>query len=194
MDQIFALFEQAGSTAYFGEQVSQLEHALQAAWQAEREGAPATLVTAGLLHDVGHLFHNIGEDHALRGIDDYHENLGADWLEERFGLEVSEPVRLHVEAKRYLCAVQPGYRSSLSPASRLTLELQGGAMTDLEVAAFKANPFSRDALRLRRWDDGAKVEALATPDLLHFRPHVLAALRRRPVTMVDRFERFQMAI
>lgn len=147
---------------YFGEDVSILEHSLQTAMLAAEAGADRSLVVAALLHDVGHLLHDLGEDVAARGIDARHEIAGEAWLRSRFGAEVSEPVRLHVAAKRYLCAVDAGYFGELSASSRLSLELQGGVFSEAEVREFERNPYFRDAVRLRRWDDAAKdVEVLA---------------------------------
>ena len=148
--------------------VSQLQHALQAAAQAERAGEPAALILASLLHDVGHMIHELGEDPAGRGIDDRHEELGADWLARHFGPAVAEPVRLHVPAKRYLCAVESDYFGKLSPDSVRSLELQGGLMSPEEVAAFDRNPHAEAAKRLRRYDEGAKDPDATTPDFEHF--------------------------
>jgi gamma-butyrobetaine dioxygenase len=173
VDEIIDLFEKRGAAAYLGEPVSQAEHALQAAHLAVQEGAPDTLVAAALLHDVGHLLGSEG-DPAQRGIDAVHEEKGCAWLEPHFGREVTEPIRLHVLAKRYLCAVDAAYRRLLSPASIRSLELQGGALTAGEAEAFERNPYSAAAIRLRRWDDRAKVPNLDVPDLRHY----LAVLRR----------------
>ena len=118
--------------------INQLQHALQAAALAEADGAPPATVLASLLHDVGHMIHHLGEDPAARGVDDVHEELGARWLAERFGPEVSEPVRLHVAAKRYLCAVESDYFGKLSPDSVRSLGLQGGPMSADEVEAVPA--------------------------------------------------------
>jgi phosphonate degradation associated HDIG domain protein len=178
VDEIFALFEGASVRQYGGERVTQLSHALQCAAAAEREGAPAPLIVAALLHDVGHLVHDLGPRPAARGIDDRHEEGGALWLRRLFGPEVSEPVRLHVAAKRYLCAVEPGYFGTLSPASVRSLELQGGRFDASDAAAFIAEPHAEEAVRLRRWDEAAKQPDLATPDLAHFRPYIEACLAR----------------
>ena len=152
--------------------VNQLQHALQAAHRAETEGCTPATVLASLLHDVGHMIHALGEDPAGRGIDDVHEQLGADWLAERFSPEVSEPVRLHVAAKRYLCTVEPDYFGKLAPDSVRSLELQGGLMSADEVAAFRANPLHAEAVRLRRFDEAAKDPRAATPDFDHYLRHV----------------------
>jgi phosphonate degradation associated HDIG domain protein len=169
VDTIIELFTKRGAAAYHGEAVSQTEHALQAAELAERTGAPDSLVIAALLHDVGHLLDGQDEDLAHRGVDGCHEEAGCVWLARHFGPDVTEPIRLHVAAKRYLCAVSPAYRDSLSPASRLSLSVQGGAMNDEERAAFEKNTAHHDALRLRYWDDAAKVPGLEVPGLEHYR-------------------------
>jgi phosphonate degradation associated HDIG domain protein len=176
IDQLFALFGQRGQGAYFGEQVTELEHALQCANLAEKSGGDDPLVAAALLHDVGHLLHNLGEDIAGQGIDGRHEEGGAEWLKAHFGAAVIDPVRLHVAAKRYLCAVDPSYTSGLSPASQLSLRLQGGPFTSEEARQFEQEPWYRSAVALRRWDDGAKVPNLVVPDLEHYRPRLQAVL------------------
>ena len=180
VDLILVLFHEFGDTAYLGEPVSQTEHALQAAWAAEQAGAPSAVIAAALLHDVGHLLHDLPEDCALRGIDDAHEVRGARWLTRHFGPEVTEPVRLHVPAKRYLCTTEPDYRGQLSEASLLSLKLQGGPFTPDEVLEFRRNPHAETAVALRRYDERAKVPGLPTPGLEHFRPHLEAALAARP--------------
>jgi gamma-butyrobetaine dioxygenase len=178
VDQILELFATRGAAAYHGEDVSQEEHALQSADLAAREGAPDALVVAALLHDLGHLLDGQDEDLAVRGVDGHHEEAAYAWLSRHFGPEVAEPVRLHVAAKRYLCAVDPTYRAGLSPASLLSLKLQGGPMTPAEVAAFEGNPFFGDAVRLRRWDDTAKEPGLDVPGPSHYRDRLAAAARR----------------
>lgn len=161
------LFRSRGHLAY-GERVSMAEHLLQTAHAAEQDGAALPLVVAALLHDVGYL---------LDAGDRRHPEAGAAFLAPHFGPEITEPIRLHVEAKRYLCATEPAYEGSLSPASRATLVRQGGPYDAAEVRAFEASPFARDAVRLRRYDDRAKVPGLVTPDLEHYRP-ILQSLRR----------------
>jgi gamma-butyrobetaine dioxygenase len=182
VDEILELFATKGAAAYHGEDVSQEEHALQAAELAEREGASDALVVAALLHDVGHLLDGQDEDLALRGVDGRHEEAGCAWLERSFGPEVTEPIRLHVAAKRYLCTVEPPYAAGLSPASQLSLEVQGGLMTPAEVAEFESNPYFRDAIRLRHWDDTAKVPGLAVPGPSHYRERLEAVARRIDVS------------
>jgi len=180
VDHIFAEFTQHGERLYMGEEVSQLKHALQAALLAEEAGAPDYLVVAALLHDYGHLLHDLDEDCAEQGVDDHHDELAAEALAAYFPADVVEPIRLHVASKRYLCAVDPGYLDDLSPASRLSLALQGGPFTDAEVAAFEALPHAADALQVRHWDDRAKTPGLETLTLEHYRP-TLVACRRSPV-------------
>jgi [1-hydroxy-2-(trimethylamino)ethyl]phosphonate dioxygenase len=174
-DEILSILETRGQGSYFGEPVSQTEHALQAAFLARQDGAANELIAAALLHDIGHLLHDHGEAIADEGVDAHHEKLGEVWLKRHFPQAVSEPVRLHVDAKRYLCATDQAYSSQLSPASVQSLKLQGGPMTAGEIPAFKANPFFHDAIRLRRWDDHAKVAGLAVPALVEYR-ELLASL------------------
>lgn len=167
-DQLMALLRTGGAVAYFGEPVSQLEHALQAAAEAERACAPDALVVAALLHDVGHLVHGLPEDVARHGVDGRHEVAAERWLSERFSRVVTEPIRLHVAAKRYLCAIEPSYLDALSDASKDSLILQGGPMSPHEVHVFEQHPFARDAVALRRWDDAAKVPGRGVPGLEHY--------------------------
>lgn len=161
---IIRVYKEKGHRHY-GENVTELEHALQSAEFARRAGEPDFMVLACLLHDYGHLLHDLGEQIADRGIDARHEELGAKLLGELFPQEIVEPMRLHVAAKRYLCWKVPQYLNGLSPASQRSLELQGGIMTDEEGAAFEANPYYDLALRVRRYDDLGKVEGMETPDM-----------------------------
>ena len=179
IDRLIGLFGTRGNAEYHGEAVSQAEHALQAAALAEAEGAPGPLVAAALLHDVGHLLHKLPEDAAEQGIDDRHEALGAAWLAKHFAPEVAEPVRLHVSAKRYLCAVDPPYLEGLSASSRQSLSLQGGPMDAVEVIEFSASPHHAAAVRLRTWDDRAKVPGLDVPGVEHYRALLELALLPR---------------
>jgi len=174
MEKIASLFATRGGRMYGGEAVTQREHALQGALLAERSGATSADIAAVLLHDIGHLLHALGDDCADHGIDDRHEELGLRFLAKHLPPEVTEPVRLHVQAKRYLCAADPGYFGTLSPPSVLSLKLQGGPMTPAEVAAFEANPHHRAAVALRKRDDEAKVPNLPTPPFDHYRPHLEA--------------------
>ena len=174
-DQIRDLFSERGHLAY-GEGVNELQHALQAASLAQKDNAPNSLIVAALLHDIGHLLHGLSEDVAEQGIDGHHERIGEKWLEKYFGPEISQPVRLHVEAKRYQCTVNSDYLAQLSPASAKSFILQGDKMNGDEVSAFEKNPFFKNALQLRTWDDNAKDPEMETPLLEHYLPLVKAAL------------------
>lgn len=167
---IAGLFASEGAADYLGEALSQSSHMLQAAALAERAGAPASLVAAALLHDVGHFAGTVTGRDLMRGTDNRHGEQGAAWLGQWFGAEVTEPVRLHVDAKRYLCAAEPEYMSKLSPASVYTLGVQGGPMEADERAAFESSPYAEDACRVRRWDDQAKDPTATAPPLEHFAP------------------------
>ena len=158
VDAILALFRARGHERY-GERVTQLDHALQCASLAAGEDAPDSLVVAALLHDYGHLIDDRGHMAERDGLDGQHEAVGAAALAAWFGPAVTWPIALHVAAKRYLCAAQPGYFEALSPASKLSLDLQGGPFTPAEAVAFMARPFAEDAVRLRRWDDWGKALA-----------------------------------
>ena len=164
-DEILAIYAARGDGAYFGERVSMTQHGLQAAWFAQVERAPEPLIIAGLLHDVGHLLEAVPDDLADWTSDARHEETGARWLAGRFGPEISEPVRLHVPAKRYLCATDAGYLRCLSSASVHTLALQGGPMSVEETRAFEREPYYREAVRVRHWDDQGKVAGLTVPPL-----------------------------
>lgn len=157
------LFAAEGAGEYLGEAVTQAQHMLQAAALAEGAGAAPELVAAALLHDVGHFTGTVSGRQLMRGTDNRHGDQGADWLAQWFGPGVTEPVRLHVAAKRYLCAVEPGYFGGLSAASVHTLRVQGGPMTPAETAEFEASPWCQAALRLRRWDDAAKDPEVIVP-------------------------------
>jgi len=174
-DRLLELLAAKGARQYGEERVSQCEHALQCAFLAEREGASGTLVAAALLHDIGHLLYDAGVRPALRGIDDRHEELGAKHLVDAFGPAVAEPVRLHVAAKRYLCATDQDYFGCLSAASQHSLELQGGPFTAVEAAAFRSIPHADEAIRVRLWDDAAKLPERETPRVEHYRATLLAA-------------------
>ena len=163
---IGALFASAGAAEYLGEPVTQAAHMLQTATLAERESADPALIAAALLHDVGHLTKHSESKHG----DDKHSDSGAIWLAQWFGPEVTEAVRLHVAAKRYLCAVDPGYASMLSAASVYTLSVQGGPMSAQEARRFAAHPHASAACRLRRWDDLAKDPEATTAPFDHFAP------------------------
>lgn len=174
--RVLQLFAERGDSDYGSESVNQREHALQAAHLARQAGADAALVAAALLHDVGHLLHNLPDDAPEQGIDDRHEELGHRWLARHFRPEVAEPVRLHVAAKRYLCSVDDEYYEHLSESSRVSLALQGGPMSAEEAEGFRASPHFEAALRLRRWDDEAKDPDLVVPGLIAYVPDLEAAL------------------
>lgn len=171
------MIERRGSALYGGEAVTQLQHALQCAQLAEEDGASPALITAALLHDIGHLLEDGFDEAAQHDDDRRHEDLGNAFLARWFGPEVTEPVRLHVAAKRYLCAAEPGYFDGLSPASRHSLMLQGGVMSAPEVAEFEAGAYADDAVRLRRWDDLGKDPAMETASLAHFLDYALRCAR-----------------
>jgi gamma-butyrobetaine dioxygenase len=170
VERIGELFAGPGARDHLGEPVPIGEHMLQAGALAEAAGAEGALVAAALLHDIGHL---LGEEED----EDRHGQAGASWLRQWFGDTVTEPVRLHVPAKRYLCAADAGYFGLLSAESVRTLSLQGGPMTTAEVAAFEALPFSRDAVAVRRWDDQAKDTMVTPPRFAHFAPLLEAFVR-----------------
>jgi phosphonate degradation associated HDIG domain protein len=168
LEQVRRMFRERGGSEYGGEAVTQLEHALQAAQLAEQAGADAPLIAAALLHDVGHLLHDLPPDAPDHGIDDAHEEAAARWLADWLPAETVEPVRLHVAAKRYLCATDPDYFARLSAPSIQSLKLQGGPMSEAEAAIFRASPHFAAAVRLRGWDEEAKVPGLPTPDVEHY--------------------------
>lgn len=168
VDHILEMFSKRGSSNYGGEAVTQEQHALQAAYFAEKTGADAALITAALLHDVGHLLHDLPEDAPDHGIDDAHEELAAKWLSGKFPDSVVAPVQLHVTAKRYLCTADPNYLKHLSGPSIQSLKLQGGLMSQAELDEFRNHPHFEAAVRLRRWDEAAKDPNLKTPTLEHF--------------------------
>jgi phosphonate degradation associated HDIG domain protein len=161
-------FVAAGPRPYAGEAVTQMEHALQCAASAESHGASDSLIAAALLHDIGHMIDRDDEHLVRKGVDARHERQGAEFLEKSFPLAISEPVRLHVAAKAYLCAIDPEYHGRLSPVSQRSLELQGGALSAADAEAFRKLSFAEDAVLLRRWDDLAKEVGRKTPSLEHF--------------------------
>lgn len=168
-DELFSIYSRRGAAAYYGEAVTMSEHSLQTAYFAQTAAAADALVVAALLHDIGHLLDLVPHDIAEWDNDARHEVSGSRWLAARFGPGVCEPVRLHVPAKRYLCATDSAYFAKLSTASVRTLELQGGPMAAGEIAEFEALPYHRDALLLRHWDDQGKIAGMQTPDFNHYR-------------------------
>ena len=179
VSQIFEIFQKRGHRSY-GEHVTELQHALQCATFAEEAGDSAAVVAASLLHDIGHLLHDLGEDIADRGVDARHERIGANLLSQWFGPEVVEPVRMHADSKRYLCAMEDGYFTGLSEASRKSLALQGGPMTPEEAREFEIHDHFRAAIRVRRWDDLGKVPDMPTLPLEAFRPLLELLVQVRP--------------
>lgn len=177
IEEIIALMTTRGGQWYGREAITLEQHSLQSARLAELEGAPPALVAAALLHDIGHLLAkaDTGEGQAR---DDRHEAIAAGYLARVFGPDVVEPIRLHVDAKRYLSATEPGYRAALSPASVRSLGLQGGALAPGEADAFRAQPHAADAIRLRRWDDLAKDPTAKTGSARDYLP-LLRSLARR---------------
>ena len=165
--EIQRLFDARGALQY-GEAINQIEHALQCGSLAEQDGATPDLVLAAWLHDIGHMQHRNAAAAVAQGSDDMHQVLGAKLLAQWFGPAVAEPVRLHVDAKRYLCKRETGYWEHLSPVSKRTLEIQGGPMTEEEALAFERAPFHADAVRVRRWDDMGKQPGAITRSHAYF--------------------------
>lgn len=178
VDFIAGIFERRGAEDYLGEAVSMSEHMLQGAVLAEQEGAPEELVAAALLHDIGHFTSEFGTLSLGDTRDNFHEEAGARVLEPFFPAVITECVRLHVPAKRYLCATGAGYFGRLSDASKHTLTLQGGPMDAEEVKAFEKNPFHREAVRVRIWDDEGKTPGMETPDFRHYVPLLKRVVER----------------
>ena len=172
------IFERRGAESYLGEPVTMSEHMLQGATFAEREGAPDELVAAALLHDIGHYTSEFGPYSPEDTHDNLHDEAGAKVLEAFFPPVVTECVRLHVAAKRYLCATDASYYGKLSEASKHTLSLQGGPMNEQEVAEFRQNPFHAQAVRVRLWDEAGKVPGMATPPFRHYAPLLQAVVDR----------------
>ena len=178
LDDIALLFARHGAEQYSGEPVTQLEHALQTAHLAEQSEASDELVTACLLHDLGHLLNEQGETPTLRGIDDTHQYCALPFLRGLFPDAVLDAIKLHVDAKRYLCRANEDYWARLSEDSKRSLELQGGVFAPAQAERFIRQPFAADAVKLRLWDDAAKVPGLPTPDLAHFEAILRTVARR----------------
>ena len=178
-DEILAVYGIKANKAYGLHNINQLQHALQAAALAEAKGLPSSMVIACLLHDVGHMVHSLGEAPAEVGVDDRHEELGANWVRRHFGQAVSEPIRLHVQAKRYLCSVDPVYEASLARDSVISLALQGGPLSLNEQEEFLRTPFAQEAISLRQIDKTAKDPMAITPTLEDILDrHLTAALAK----------------
>ncbi len=174
LEDIETLFDRHGGAQYSGEPVTQLAHALQSAYLAEQAGADDELVTAALLHDLGHLLNDQGETPSLRGVDDLHQYFALPFLRGVFGERVLCAIKWHVDAKRYLCATRPAYWGSLSDDSKRSLELQGGIFSAEQAAQFIGQENAAEAVQLRLWDDQAKSADMVTPPLAHY----LARARR----------------
>ena len=170
--KLLNLLETKGSKIQYGnENVTQLEHALQCAELAEKNNFSKEVITAALLHDIGHLLYD-GEDPIHDGKDGFHENLGADYLSNYYGEEVTRPIKAHVACKRYLSTVEDGYYDLLSEASKVSLKAQGGPFTQDEAKQFIEQPYMKEAVELRRFDDQAKILNKKTPNTEHFRHYL----------------------
>jgi phosphonate degradation associated HDIG domain protein len=188
-DEIFELYENHGGAEYAGEKVSQLEHMIQAAQLAEEQGHDEEVILAAFLHDIGHITEagKEGDDatmSTLRQMDGFgikdHEEIGADFLRTKgFSKKIARLVESHVEAKRYLTLKDPAYYAQLSDASKKTLEYQGGPMTEEEAAAFEQYPLFDLIIKMRKWDEEAKIEHKPLPDLQHYRQMMLHHLESR---------------
>lgn len=171
LNDILELLETQGTHQYGGEAVSQLEHALQCAFLAECAQESPETITAALLHDIGHLLSEkkYGSDALTRkNSDDLHQYVALPFIRNLFPDSVLEPIKLHVDAKRYLCAVDKSYWSTLSDESKKSLEVQGGAYSDENAQDFESMPYWQEAIRLRRYDDLAKTPGAFTPPLEHY--------------------------
>jgi phosphonate degradation associated HDIG domain protein len=182
LSEIEQLFADKGGEQYSGEPVTQLEHALQTAAFAEAADSGDEMVTAALLHDLGHLLHDFGDTPSARGIDDIHQYRALPFLRGTFGSRVLDPIRLHVDAKRYLCAMRDGYFAGLSDDSKRSLGLQGGIFNEGQAEAFIMQPGAAEAVQLRLWDDAAKVEGAPTPPLAHFLARARRCMLDSPAT------------
>ena len=170
IEQLEELFRHRGAEAYLGEAVTVAEHMLQCAALASSEGAEDALVAAALLHDIGHMTGPLGEYTPEDTTDRRHDAYGAEFLDGHFPLLVVESVRLHVEAKRYLCTIDETYFGKLSEPSQHSFKLQGGPMSSAEKTHFEMQPFHREAIRVRLWDDAGKVAGARIPDFSEFLP------------------------
>lgn len=175
IDEIFHNMQRNAHMEY-GERVSIVAHSFQTAVFAEEDGADDLMIAAAFLHDYGHFIHDLGEDIADKGIDAIHEELGAEALRDYFVPEVIEPMRLHVAAKRYLVATDEEYVKTVSPASMLSLKVQGGPFNMEEVAEFESNPYFKRAVQLRLYDEAGKLPDMEVPDYEYYRPYLEKAL------------------
>ena len=177
MSQVYSeieeLFTSGVSEEYLGEDVKLVEHMLQCAALAREAGVSDELVVASLLHDIGHLLIPSSATDYDSGVDAHHDEVGAAWVADRFPEAVSEPVRLHVEAKQYLVATDAGYLAKLSEASRRTLEMQGGVFSKEQAESFISQPWAREGVQLRIWDDLGKVRGKVVPELGTYREAIV---------------------
>lgn len=172
------IFERRGGEEYLGEPVTMAEHMLQGAYLAEQQGESEEIIVAALLHDIGHFTSEFGTFSMDDTHDRYHEEAGARILERFFPSIVTDCVRLHVAAKRYICATDPRYFGQLSEASNHSLKLQGGPMSPEEVAEFEKHPNVREIVRVRYLDDAGKVAGMETPGFAHYAPMVQRVVDR----------------
>ena len=172
VDFLASIFERRGGEEYLGEPVTMGEHMLQGATLAERDGQPEEIIVGALLHDIGHFTSEFGTFSMEDTEDRHHEDAGAEVLERFFPSVVTDCCRHHVAAKRYLCATRPGYFDRLSEASVHSLGLQGGPMSDEEVAEFEKNPNLEAIITVRHLDDAGKEKGMETPGFGHFAPMV----------------------
>lgn len=170
--EIDVMFNSAKAEEYLGEDITLVEHMVQCADLAASDDAPNWLIVAALLHDVGHMLVNDAQEAQDAGEDRHHDEIGAEWIAQRFPNNVVEAVRLHVDAKKFLVATDSEYFKKLSEASRLTLRIQGGALTAEQCVRFLELPFAREAIQLRLWDDAAKVRGKTNTSLERFRAAV----------------------
>ena len=178
ISDIFNLLQTRGANLQYGnENVTQLEHALQCAELAEKNKFSKEIITAALLHDIGHLLYD-GKDPIQEGKDGYHENLGADYLSAYFSKKVTRPIQAHVDCKKYLSATEDGYYDHLSEASKSSLIAQGGPFSKKEAEEFIKKPFMKEAVELRRLDDRAKIFNKKTPNLSYFKHYVKESLKK----------------
>ena len=178
VDHIEDVFRRRGAESYLGEQVTMAQHMLQTAQCAEHDGADNSQIVAALLHDIGHYKNEIPETSLAKGIDNFHEEAGANFLEDFFPICVVEPIRHHVAAKRYLCAVESDYLERLSPASVLTLNLQGGPMNKEEIEEFEKNDYLEQCIKLRFWDEESKDPEREHPPFIYYRPLIESLVKK----------------
>jgi phosphonate degradation associated HDIG domain protein len=179
VEDLFQMIANSGEADYIGENVTQLEHMCQAAEFAEEQGNDDEVILGALFHDIGHFCAEYGAEHDMDGLGHIaHDKVGADYLRNiGFSEKIARLVESHVEAKRYLCAAKPGYHAKLSEASAKTLEFQGGPMSAEEVTKFEADPYFKEIIKVRAWDELAKVENKPLPDLERYKQMAKAHLR-----------------